>query len=145
MSADFRTHWEITPDLARMRANVELFGVACGLKGDRLQDLLIAVNEGMSNALEHGDMPGTVTLFERQVGVGVEIVDSGNSLHAGHLTLEPSPDAKRGMGLWIIRRICGEVRIDHPGGRSRLSFYVGRADAAEDDGEAMPGTAAEPL
>ncbi|SEG95401.1 Anti-sigma regulatory factor (Ser/Thr protein kinase) [Nonomuraea solani] len=119
--------------------------MAHGLRGDALQDLVITVNEAASNALEHGGSTGTATLVEDGTGVQVEIVDSGGTLEPYHLDRAPDPRAIRGMGLWIIQRICRDVTVDHPGGQSRLRFRVSSGVASGDKGDAMPGSAAEPL
>lgn len=135
----------LTSDLGSLRRRVESFGMACGLKHNRLQDLVITVNEAASNALEHGGMPGEVILTEDETGVWVEVVDAGGTLQPRHVTSEPTARPTRGMGLWIVRQLCDQVTVDHPGGQSRLTYHVSRVPASRDEGDGMPDSAAEPL
>ncbi|MEU7899892.1 hypothetical protein AB0B45_44520 [Nonomuraea sp. NPDC049152] len=44
-----------------------------------------------------------------------------------HLNRIPSPGAHgahRGFGLYLIRRLCDEVRLDRPDGHSRLRLHM---------------------
>ncbi|MFB4284921.1 ATP-binding protein [Nonomuraea sp. MTCD27] len=127
--AEFRLHWQVT-NLALTRANTEIVGLVSGLNSVRLQDLVITVNEAVTNALEHGAGPAMVTLTADEVGVAVEVTDSGNSLEEHHLQLEPGQRPSRGMGLWIIRQLADQIKVDRPPGQSRLRFRVNRVAPA---------------
>ncbi|GAA2211121.1 hypothetical protein GCM10009850_065800 [Nonomuraea monospora] len=119
-----RLRWRITGNLALLREQVVVFGQACGLRGETLQNLLIAVNEAASNALEHGGLTRMVHLLKDDSGIQVEVIDSGGRLKTRHLERKLELRPNRGMGLGIIQRIGHDVTVDHPGGHSRLRFRV---------------------
>ncbi|MFG1948451.1 ATP-binding protein [Nonomuraea sp. NPDC048826] len=105
----------ITADLALLRDHVRSFATSQGLTGARLDDLVIAVNEAADNTLEHGGGSGTLHARADDRGIWIDITDTAGTLTAGHLYrqgADPPPAASRGYGLWIIRKICDEVRLE---------------------------------
>ncbi|MEV0618936.1 ATP-binding protein [Nonomuraea sp. NPDC050404] len=116
-------HSPITGDLALLRRQLRDFAAVAGLSGTRLYDLVIAVNEAAGNVLDHGGA-GTLTARADEAGVQVDIVDDAGTLTADHLRLSPDPDSHHGYGLNVIRRLCDEVTLDHPGGHSRLRLRI---------------------
>ncbi|MFD0474393.1 ATP-binding protein [Nonomuraea thailandensis] len=46
--------YPISTDLGRLRDLVSAYAVAGGLRGERLMDLVLAVNEAVTNVLDHG-------------------------------------------------------------------------------------------
>lgn len=116
--------------LTALRARVRAYAVAAGFAGQRLDDLVIAVNEAVDNVLDHGGGTGTITVRREPDGVTVEIVDDAGRLTQEHLRRPPNRAGSRGFGLSIISRLCDQVVLDHPGGRSRLSLYLRRSAPA---------------
>jgi serine/threonine-protein kinase RsbW len=128
MNGDFELRCPISDDLRLMRELVRTYAEFSGLSGCRPGDLVLAVNEAAINVLEHGGAIGTLTACSDENGVSVEILDSGGTLQGEHLTAEPDMRSLRGLGLWMIRRLCDEVTLDHPDGRSRLCLRMRYAD-----------------
>ncbi|SDL76156.1 Anti-sigma regulatory factor (Ser/Thr protein kinase) [Nonomuraea jiangxiensis] len=96
-----------------------------GLKGERLEDLVIAVNEAVTNVLDHGGGDGTVTVRVCPGVVTVEVTDVAGVLSADHLrSAQVDPTASHGFGLWVIQRLCDKVRLDQTGHGSRLSLSM---------------------
>jgi serine/threonine-protein kinase RsbW len=118
--------------LPALRGRVREYAVAAGFAGQRLDDLVIAVNEAVDNVLDHGGGTGMLTVRREPGGVSVEIVDDLGLLTEEHLRRRPDPGGFRGFGLSIISRLCDQVVLDHPGGRSRLSLYIRRSTPASD-------------
>ncbi|MEV4178960.1 anti-sigma factor antagonist [Nonomuraea sp. NPDC049709] len=121
-------HCPITADLALLRARLRDFATIAGLSGPRLDDLIIAVNEATGNVLVHGGA-GTLTARADAVGVQVDVIDDAGTLTAGHLDRMPDPATHHGFGLYVIRKLCDEVQLDHPAGRSRLRLSMRYAPA----------------
>ncbi|MFB4274561.1 ATP-binding protein [Nonomuraea sp. MTCD27] len=117
-------HCEITRDLGALRTRVRDYAADAGLSGTRLDDLIVAVNEAAANVLEHGGGAGGVLARRDAEGVWVEVVDTAGTLTAEHLHRRPNPLGRRGYGLWLVRRLCDQVLLDHPGGRSRLRLHM---------------------
>ncbi|MFK4035666.1 ATP-binding protein [Nonomuraea wenchangensis] len=126
----------IDADLARIRQAVRGFAEEAGLAGERLQNLVLAVNEAVTNVLDHGAGTGSVHLWRADEGVRVQIVDPAGRLQPSDLDRSPPWPPTHGMGLWVIRQVCDEVRLDHPEGHSRLELFMAYRPVAESRGAA---------
>lgn len=133
MSTDdlFELRCEITRDLGALRTLVRDYAAVAGLSDTRLEDLIVAVNEAAADVLEHGGGTGSVLARRDAGGVWVDVLDTAGTLSAEHPSGRPRPLGRRGYGLWLVRRLCDEVLLDHPGGRSRLRLHM-RSPAAPD-------------
>lgn len=128
--------WPITEDLSLVRRRVHAFAADAGLCGQRLDDLVLAVNEAVGNVLEHGGGTGTVTVRADEQGVWVDVLDTAADLRAGHLRRRvdgPPPLGGRGFGLWLVQHVCDEVDIDHPGGNARLRVLMRHRPATDSE------------
>ncbi|MGN9837394.1 ATP-binding protein [Nonomuraea sp. H19] len=67
----------ISPDLGLIRELVRIHGHHSGLRGHRLDDLVLAVNEAVTNVLDHGGKAGMVTSRRTRDGIAVEVLDRG--------------------------------------------------------------------
>jgi anti-sigma regulatory factor (Ser/Thr protein kinase) len=89
------------------------------LTGDRADDLLLAVNEVVTNSLIYGGAFGTLRTWSEN-GAGsiiCEVSDQGciaDPLVGRH---SPRPGAEGGRGLWLVHQFCdlAEVRSDASG------------------------------
>ncbi|MCK2218713.1 ATP-binding protein [Actinomadura sp. ATCC 31491] len=108
------------------------FAQDAGLDRQRVESLVLAVSEAASNVLEHAGAGGTVSARTDAAGVTVHVVDEGGALTHEHLKTEPRWPPQRGMGLWVIQRVCDRVVLDHPGGRSRLELFMSRSTPGHD-------------
>ncbi|WP_217369397.1 ATP-binding protein [Nonomuraea antri] len=79
---DFELHRPI--DLGHLRDLVRIHATHCGLPGERADGLALAVNEAVTNAVDHGGQAGLVTARGHEDGVIVEVLDAGGRLTAGH-------------------------------------------------------------
>jgi anti-sigma regulatory factor (Ser/Thr protein kinase) len=125
MSGQFELRCPVTYDLGLIRGLVRLFAQHAGLSGGRLENLTLAVNEAVTNVLDHAGAAGTVTATSDDNGVTVEVVDLAGTLLPEHLTTaHVDPTSSHGFGLWVIRCVCDEVTLDHPDGRTRLRMSM---------------------
>jgi anti-sigma regulatory factor (Ser/Thr protein kinase) len=125
MSGQFELRCPITYDLGLIRGLVRLFAQHAGLSGGRLENLTLAVNEAVTNVLDHAGAAGTVRATSDDDGVTVEVVDLAGTLLPEHLTTaHVDPTSSHGFGLWVIRCVCDEVTLDHPDGRTRLRMSM---------------------
>nr|WP_217370433.1 ATP-binding protein [Nonomuraea antri] len=127
MSGEPSLRFPITRDLGLLRDVLTRRAAAAGLTGARLDDLVLAVNEAADNVLDHGGGTGTLVIGSDEHGVCVEVIDPAGTLTAAHLFMHgasPPPVATRGYGLWLIRQLCDETVLDHPGGCSRLRLHM---------------------
>ncbi|MFI9846622.1 ATP-binding protein [Nonomuraea sp. NPDC051941] len=78
-----------------------------GMVGERLMDFLVAVNECVVNAVEHGGGRGRLNLWREDGHLLCEIKDSGPGISAQALIqvrLPPSA-SPGGRGIWLMRRL----------------------------------------
>ncbi|MFC5828654.1 ATP-binding protein [Nonomuraea insulae] len=118
MHPPIRLHCPITYDLALIRDLIRVYARHAELSDARTDHLVLAVNEAVTNVLEHGAGGGTITAYISPAGVIVDICDNAGRLRPDHLTAAarlPSPPADtQHLGLWLIHRLCDEVTLDHP-------------------------------
>ncbi|WP_203975794.1 ATP-binding protein [Planotetraspora silvatica] len=125
MSTDWREHWPITADLALLREQLHQHAADAGLTGERIDDLVISVNEAAINVLEHGGGSGSVSAWNDGTHLVVEVADTAGLLTPQDLRHQrPSPGATRGFGLWVMSQLCDEVAVDQESGRSRLQLRM---------------------
>ncbi|WP_202637703.1 ATP-binding protein [Bailinhaonella thermotolerans] len=112
--------------LRRLRRDVRQYAARAGLAGLPLRNLLFAVNEAVTNVVLHGGARGVLVVRADADAVHVEVIDDSGALSHRHLTRAPDPGHGPGWGLWLIRQVCDEVRLDHPGGHTRLRLLLQR-------------------
>ncbi|UBU08722.1 ATP-binding protein [Nonomuraea gerenzanensis] len=136
MSADFELRCTISPDLGYIRGLLSIHGRHHGLSGERLEDLLVAVNEAVTNVLDHGGRAGLVIARAHERGITVEVLDSGGGLTAEHLkAAHVDPTGKSGFGLWVIQHLCDQVTLEQTDRGSVLSLHFHHRPDAVDSQE----------
>lgn len=114
-------------NLDAVRSLVESEGAAVGLRGSKLMDHMIAVDEVATNAIQHGASPARLKLWREPGEIVWEVSDTGAGIRdplAGQIA--PDPSALRGRGLWMARMICDalEFRTDQDGTVVALHFTL---------------------
>jgi anti-sigma regulatory factor (Ser/Thr protein kinase) len=127
--------------LVSLRAAVAAHGDRFGLVGDRLADLLLVAHELASNAIQHGGGGGRLRLWCRDGTIYCLVDDSGGGFagatHAGLLT--PQPDAARGRGLWLVRRLADEITIQTGAAGTSVTATIAVNDRPGDGGYSNGG------
>jgi anti-sigma regulatory factor (Ser/Thr protein kinase) len=99
--------------LAGLRRFVEDGADQAGFASERLEDLLLAVNEVATNTLVHVGSPGTIRLWSDPDAMELicDLRDEGRitDLLAGRSG--PYPVAQRGWGLWMVNQVCDLVEM----------------------------------
>ncbi|GAA2819291.1 ATP-binding protein [Nonomuraea rubra] len=131
MVFEFELRCPITADLGLIRDLVRLHGRHSGLPDRRLEDLVLAVNEAVTNVLDHGGKAGLVTARAARGQIVVDVLDFGGLLTHDHLAAaELDRTATHGYGLWMIQHLCDEVALERSERGSLLSLRVrGRSPA----------------
>ena len=98
---------------AELRAARQRFGewlVTLSLPAERHSDLLLAVNEAMGNAIEHGSGADPDRVVQVEAGVrGAQLLISVTD--SGRWQERDAASADRGRGLLIMRRLVNKVEI----------------------------------
>ncbi|RVX41330.1 anti-sigma regulatory factor (Ser/Thr protein kinase) [Nonomuraea polychroma] len=113
MTAEFELRCSISPDLGYIRDLVRIHARYHGFTGERLEDLVVAVNEAVTNVLDHGGQAGLVTGRGHEHGITVEVLDIGGRLTPEDLAAATvDPTGSHGFGLWVIQHLCDEVTLE---------------------------------
>ena len=109
------------PDLRRTVA-----GMLGGVDEEVVADVLLALDEAVSNAIRHGSRGGDpVQVSVESDGEWVEMTvrDAGPTPRLPRLPAEPPPVLQTGgRGLWLILQLVDEVRLQRVGGGTRLTM-----------------------
>ena len=91
---------------------------------DLVADVLLALDEAVSNAVRHGSRGGApveVSVDSDGKWVEMSVRDRGPSPRLPHLPDEPPPVLHTGgRGLWLILQLVDEVRLQRVGEGTRL-------------------------
>jgi serine/threonine-protein kinase RsbW len=95
-------------DLATVRAFARSRAVALGLPPGRADLLVLAVAELATNAVQHTSTGGVVRLWTESGRLHCEVLDAGPRRTFAEM---PPPEALRGRGLAIVRRVADEIEV----------------------------------
>jgi anti-sigma regulatory factor (Ser/Thr protein kinase) len=100
-------------DLAEMRGELRAIAAAAGFDERHAGDLILAVNEIVSNALVHGGGPASVRVWVTGHAVLTCVVDDSGPGIADPLAGFVPPDTGTfgGRGLWLVRQLVGRVEL----------------------------------
>lgn len=112
--------------LRALRAFVTWHANALGLRGHRLDDLVLAADEIATNSIRHAGGSGTLRLWTEEQTVICEARDRGRlvSLLAGRE--QPHPDQLEGRGLWLANQLCDLVQIRSGSAGTTVRLHVHR-------------------
>jgi serine/threonine-protein kinase RsbW len=109
------------PDLRRSVA-----GTFAGVDRAVMADVLLALDEAVSNAIRHGSrggQPVQVSVESDGEWVEMSVRDAGPTPRLPRLPDEPPPVLETGgRGLWLILQLVDEVRLQRVGAGTRLTM-----------------------
>jgi anti-sigma regulatory factor (Ser/Thr protein kinase) len=96
------------------------------LNREVVADVLLALDEAVSNAIRHGSHGGEqvlVTVESDDEWVEMTVRDGGPTPRLPHLPAEPPPVLQTGgRGLWLILQLVDEVRLQRIEDGTRLTM-----------------------
>jgi serine/threonine-protein kinase RsbW len=99
-------------------------GMLGGLDGEVVADVLLALDEAVSNAIRHGSRGGApvvVTVGSDGEWIEMAVHDGGPTPRLPRLPAEAPPALQTGgRGLWLILQLVDEVRLRRVGDGTRL-------------------------
>jgi anti-sigma regulatory factor (Ser/Thr protein kinase) len=100
-------------DLPRVRRLTRLRAAEVGIGGDRVDDVVLAVNEIATNTLAHAGERGTLGIWldVEQRELICEVRDGGHIADPLAGRRRPSEDDLSGRGLWIVNQLCDLVEL----------------------------------
>lgn len=117
---------ELPLDGVALRRAVAEHADTAGLSADRVDGVVLAIHETVTNAFRHGVPPARAWLWTTSDEIVCQVADSGPGFGdplAGWLP--PAPDARSGWGLPIVRQLCDAVDFA-PSGRATVSLHFAR-------------------
>jgi len=112
--------------LTALRDRVRGIGERFGLTDLDLTKFVLVVHELAVNAVRHGGGQGEIRLWPEDGVIGCEIRDEGRGIPRKYVDAQRRPTGTRvrGNGLWLVRHICPNVRVETgPGGTRVLISY----------------------
>jgi anti-sigma regulatory factor (Ser/Thr protein kinase) len=97
--------------LHEVRSTVEQALDGCGYERERVEDVVLAVNELATNAVEHGTPEAQLSLWTGPRGLLCEIDDGGTLRDPLPGLQPPHPAEPRGRGVWIARQLCDSLHV----------------------------------
>ena len=95
-----------------------------GVDDDIVADVLLALDEAVSNAIRHGSRGGgpvQVSLTHQGPWIEMTVRDNGPTPRLPRLPAEPPPALETGgRGLWLILQLVDEVRLQRVGDGTQL-------------------------
>lgn len=95
-----------------------------GLGPDKAGDLVLAVDEVISNSIRHGGGTGTLRLWQAESGLVCEVVDSGQIAEPLAGRRKPTPGQTSGYGLWLVNQLCDLVQIRSRPGETAIRMHM---------------------
>ncbi|HVL54589.1 MAG TPA: sensor histidine kinase [Vitreimonas sp.] len=115
------------PAISEVRTFVAKQAGIAGLPQDRIDELVVAVNEVATNTVRYGGARGLVRTWVQDGRFIVEVRDDGFIDNALAGRLRPSAGAEGGYGLWLVNQLCDfvQLRSSQDGSIVRLHMRIG--------------------
>ena len=118
------TMWALRDARRLVRARAEDAGLA-----ERSDDFVLAVNEVLSNSLQHAREDGVLRVWEDPDGLVCEVRDGGHILQPLIGREEPSLGQIGGHGIWLVNLVCDLVQVRSSRAGSTVRMQMSRAAA----------------
>jgi anti-sigma regulatory factor (Ser/Thr protein kinase) len=110
--------------LPAIRAQIREVGVRAGFDATHITDVVLAVDEVVSNSIRHGGGTGVLRIWSDDHALLCDVRDTGfvdDPLVGRH---RPAPEQLGGRGLWLVNQLCElvQIRSSRAGTIVRLHF-----------------------
>lgn len=112
--------------LVRARAFVRATAARFRLPADRVDDLVLAVNEVVTNSIRFGGGRAELAMFTDVGAVVCDVRDSGRLTDPFVGRIAPLPDATGGRGMWLVNQLCDLVQVRSGEGGTAVRLYLER-------------------
>lgn len=97
--------------LGRARAFVRGAAGALRVDPDRVDDMVLAVNEAVTNSIRFGGGRAELAVFPEGNAVVCDVRDEGRITDPLVGRIAPLPGATDGRGMWLVNQLCDLVQI----------------------------------
>lgn len=100
-------------EITTLRHEVSRAATGAGLRAQRLEDFVLAVNEIVTNAVRHAGGHGRLRMWLDGLTLRCEVVDQGGGMteDRDEGTVLPPSYAVSGRGLWLARHLCDALTV----------------------------------
>jgi anti-sigma regulatory factor (Ser/Thr protein kinase) len=98
-------------DLGTIRGAVTAIATDALFARDRIDDLVLAVDELATNSVYHGGGRGRLRMWREGAAVQCEVADRGSFVEPLVGRIQPTPEQWNGRGLWLANQLCDLVQI----------------------------------
>ncbi len=112
--------------LSSVRHAVSGWASEQALDQERVEELVLAVDELAANSIRHGGGAGTLRYWREDAVLMCEVRDAG-WLHAPLVgRIRPAVDARGGRGVWLANQLCDlvQIRSSHAGSVVRVHMSL---------------------
>jgi anti-sigma regulatory factor (Ser/Thr protein kinase) len=113
-----------TPAVARAAVRDTASGTA--LDGARVEDMVLAVNEAVTNATCHGRRPARLRIWTGPERLVATVTDRGHGPTDPYAGLLPTFTTAGGRGLWMMHRLCSHVTFHRDEDGFTLGLVAGK-------------------
>jgi anti-sigma regulatory factor (Ser/Thr protein kinase) len=114
-------------DLASLRALVSRHATRARLAPEAREDLVLAVNELVSNSVQYGGGVGELRIWQERDALLCEVRDRGRICDPLAGRVRPRRDQFGGRGLWLVNQLCDlvQIRVTPAGTVVRVHMQLG--------------------
>ncbi len=99
-------------NLAQLRTHVLRLAAQAGLPTERAEAFVLAVNEAVTNAIEHAGGRGELAVIQDdQRRLIADVRDAGPGTGCSITLTLPPPQAPRGRGMWLAAELADRVEV----------------------------------
>jgi anti-sigma regulatory factor (Ser/Thr protein kinase) len=98
-------------DLGSLRGAVATFAAGALFARERIDDLVLAVDELATNSVYHGGGRGRLRMWREGATLQCEVSDRGSFVEPLVGRIQPTPEQWKGRGLWLANQLCDLVQI----------------------------------
>ncbi|GGM28356.1 MULTISPECIES: ATP-binding protein [Micromonospora] len=127
--------------VTELRHSVTSCAHAAGLRGQGLDDFVLAVNELITNAVRHGGGQGWLRLWPAAGQLVCEVADHGPGISTQRLDdrSRPAPETAGGWGLWLARELSDAMEVETGLSGTTVRISAAITVLAEQTGEHQAG------
>jgi anti-sigma regulatory factor (Ser/Thr protein kinase) len=118
-------YWFDMHSLPATRRLVTDYATTAGLCEDRVDDLVLAVNELTTNSIEHANGGGELLVWQEGDAVVCEVRDRGVLRDPMVGRLKPPPNSRGGYGVVMVNLLCDLVRVHSDETGTAIRVHVG--------------------
>jgi anti-sigma regulatory factor (Ser/Thr protein kinase) len=112
--------------LAGSRQLVARRAADAGLSTTRAYDLVLAVNEILTNSIRHGGGGGTLRIWQDDGRLVCEVEDRGRISDPLVGRRRPDPNQPGGRGLWMANQLCDLMQLRSPAQGTIVRLHMRR-------------------